>query len=152
MAYPTESEISKVMEDRKISRVSAIQFIRRQSAKSAILAGAQAKATKPEPAKATPAKPKADKPKKERKAAVPYEKRHAAGVCVKCPRPAPKEGTVCAYCRAMATYYAECKADKRPFTRENFARTNAAQEAEKLAAKGELPVKAKVEAKSAAKK
>jgi hypothetical protein len=97
--------------------------------------------------KATPAEPK-----KERKSAVPYEKRHAAGLCVKCPRPAPKEGTVCAYCRAMATYFNECKADKREFTRENFARTNAAQEAEKLAAKGEVPVKAKAERKSAEKK
>ena len=88
--------------------------------------------------KATPAKPK-----KERVAAVPYEKRHAAGLCVKCPRKAPKEGTVCAYCRAMATYFNECKAEKRPFTRENFARTNAAQEAEKAAAKGEQVVAAK---------
>jgi len=93
---------------------------------------------------ATPAKPKGEK--KERKAGVAYADRHKAGLCVKCNRPAPKEGTVCAYCRAMATYCHECKAEKKPFTRENFARTTAAHEAEKAAAKGEQVAKVAREA------
>jgi len=33
--YPTEAEISKVMEERKLNRIGAVQFLRRQSAKAA---------------------------------------------------------------------------------------------------------------------
>jgi hypothetical protein len=71
---------------------------------------------------------KEPKPKKERKPAKSYKDLKAAGICVKCARyKAPKDGSVCLVCRAMAARYKEV--GKKDWSRADFFKTNAAKEA-----------------------
>ncbi len=64
MAYPTEVEIQAVMDARKINRMSAVQYLRRQGKKAAPVVAAEPTAKPATVKAAAPAKPKAARPAK----------------------------------------------------------------------------------------
>jgi hypothetical protein len=154
--YPTDEEVAKVMEERKLNRIGAVQYLRRQAAKVASITQpvelnkklAELGDKAPHVAAKNEAKPKAEKTPKAPRAKKPsgkerYEQLKKEGRCVSCGKekayPGRVEGAICI---EMAVAYRACKAEKKPWVIENFRRTKAYEAALKGQLTSSVPEKA----------
>jgi len=143
-----QDRIQQIQKQRGCTRGNAIRVLRReqQTGKVEPLPGERPAESEAKPEIDREATRKAhhpamrhDKPKAKKTAgkkltyAELAKQREAEGACVKCGRyKAVKGGRMCAVCPAMAKTWKKCREEKREWSRKNFMRTQAFEEALKL--------------------